>query len=76
VVVLRAAIQPMHRSAEVVDDGQLGVAITYAQNPVHRSIADDHPVHLSPRTVDTDVKQGCETLAAEKSTLLRSRIIC
>jgi len=66
VVVLRAAIQPMHRSAEVVDDGQLGVAITYAQNPVHRSIADDHPVHLSPRTVDTDVKQGCETLAAEK----------
>ena len=67
-VVLRAAIQPMpmHRSAEVVDDGQLGVAITYAQNPVHRSIADDHPVHVSPRTVDTDVKQGCETLAAEK----------
>jgi hypothetical protein len=56
----------MHRSAEVVDDGQLGVAITYAQNPVHRSIADDHPVHVSPRTVDTDVKQGCETLAAEK----------
>ena len=34
-VVLRAAIQPMHRSAEVVDDVQLGVAITYAQNPVH-----------------------------------------
>jgi len=53
VVVLRAAIQPVHRSAEVVDDGQLGVAIAYPQSPVHRSITDDHPVHVSSPAVDT-----------------------
>jgi hypothetical protein len=66
VVVLRAAIQPVHRSADVIDNGQLGFRIAYAQNPVYHPIPDDDPVHIPSRTVDADVVQGGETLAAEK----------
>jgi hypothetical protein len=69
VVVLRATIQPVHRSAKVIDNGQLALRIAYAQNPVYQTIPDDHPVHVPARTVDADVVQGGETLAVEKVDL-------
>jgi len=65
-MVLRAAIKLAHRSADVVDDGQLGVGIANAQHSVDGSVGDDRPVHITSRTVDADVVQGGETLAAEK----------
>jgi hypothetical protein len=69
VVVFRAAIQPVHRSAKVIDNGKLALRIAYAQNPVYHAIPDDHPVHVPARTVDADVVQGGETLAVEEVDL-------
>ena len=68
-LIPRAAIQPVDRNAEVMDNGQLGFRIAYPQNPVYRTIPDDHPVHIPARTVDADVVQSGETLAAEKVDL-------
>jgi hypothetical protein len=69
VVVLRATIQPIHRSVKVIDNGQPVFRIAYAQNPIYHPIPDDHPVHVPARTVHADVVQRGKTLTAEKADL-------
>ena len=64
--VLGAAIQFVQRSGEVGDDGQLAVGVADTQNPVDTTIADDDPIHIPSRALDTDVVQSGEALAAEK----------
>lgn len=63
---LGAAIQPVERGAEVIDDRKLGLRIADAQNPVHNSVPHDHPVHVPSRTLNADVVERSEPLAAEE----------
>jgi hypothetical protein len=65
-VVLRTAIKLGHCSAKVDGDGQFGFRIANAQYPSDRPTADEHPIHITSRTVDADVIQGGESLTAEK----------
>ncbi len=65
-MIFRAAVKLVHRSVEVVEDRHFGFGIADSQNPIHGSIRDDYPVHITSRTMNADVVQGGETLAAEK----------
>jgi hypothetical protein len=64
--VLGTAIQLVQRSVDVVDDGQYGVGIADAQDPVHDRITEDHPVDIPSRTLNADVVQGGESLTTEE----------
>ncbi|HWF40857.1 MAG TPA: hypothetical protein VN683_02125 [Acidothermaceae bacterium] len=62
-------IEPALRSIQVVDNWQLVVGIADADNSPHNSVADNHPVDVSSRTLHADVIQSSEALAAEKVDL-------
>ena len=53
-------------AARSADDGQLALGVADTQNPVDNTVADDDPVHIPSRALDTDVVQSGEALAAEK----------